>query len=41
MQSEVPVSKDTNKFGDIEEGSGGGSCLIVPMFSVVGGETMC
>lgn len=41
MQSEVPMSKDTDKFGDVEEGSGVGSRLIASVFSAVGGEIIC
>lgn len=33
--------EDTDKFGDVEEGSGGNSFLIASMFSAVGGEIMC
>lgn len=33
--------EDTDKFGDVEEGSGGNSFLRASMFSAVGGEIMC
>lgn len=40
-QNEVLMSKDTDKFGDVEEGSRRSSSLIASMFSAVGGEIMC
>lgn len=41
MQNEVLMSKDTDKFGDVEEGSRGSSSLVASMFSAVGGKIMC
>lgn len=40
MQNKVLMSKDTDKFGDTEEGSRGESRLIASVFSAVGGEIM-
>lgn len=40
MQNKVLMSKDTDEFGDIEEGSRGESRLIASVFSAGGGEIM-
>ena len=41
MQDEVPMSKDAGKFGEVEDGNGGGSRLMATIFSAVGGEIVC
>lgn len=40
MQNKVLMSKDTDKFGDVEEGSRGELCLMASVFSAGGGEIM-